>query len=294
MPLFDGIDLLKRLKNGEQFLSDGGIGSLLIDQGITQTATLLANLHYPSKVTEIHRRYIEAGSRIISSNTFGSVVVPFAPNNGGVAVGCPPAMWREAFEAGVNLALYEAEKSKFEMHVMISLSGFDAVQILESLDESLLRKIRAHFILIETCISISEAVRAVEIAHQLNLNLIAVTCHFMPDGRMTDGTPLEELVSILEYSGVKLIGANCGDEPEQFFNLAQTLQAKSNIQIIMQPSAGLPLRDKIGRLTYPVSPRRFADACDSLVQSGVNIVGGCCGTTPAHIEALRNTSFGLY
>lgn len=273
--------LLERLRSGERWLADGGMGSELIRYGVAPEEVLAANVGLPEEVRSIHRRYLAAGARILTSNTFG----------------LRTGDWNRNLRAGLELAFSAARESEEEIACWMSL-----VPALVPVEKETLRFLADHALhwpgalLIETCASLREAVAAAQAARDLPLELRAVTCHFRADGRMPDGTTPEEAARALTEAGADVVGGNCGETPGAFLEVAARMRAVTEAPLLFQPSAGLPTLDAQGHRSYPVSDSEFADVGKSLFAAGANLVGGCCGTTPAHIAALTyalNESPGL-
>lgn len=272
MSLLSGQRLMERLKRGDRFVADGGMGSELIRAGIPPQATLEANLRLPNEVLSIHERYVHAGAEILSCNTFGL-------RDG--------SAWPEEIQTGAALALKAAVAADRELAVWASLPGSIVASELQTLrscweDASL----RPDVLLIETCISLNEAVSGARAARILPFDVVAVSAHFRADGRMPDGSLPTHLARALQAEGVDIIGANCGENPESFIEIAQQMRSATSVPILIQPSAGLPQQASSGAWHYALEPSTFANIALRLFTAGANIIGGCCGTTPAHIAAL--------
>jgi 5-methyltetrahydrofolate--homocysteine methyltransferase len=283
--------LKERLRAGERFLADGGIGTELIRRGIAPGAILRANLESPEVVREVHRHYLTAGAQILTANTFG------------VGEG---AAWGRCARAGWELAVEAAQESEAEVFVWLSIMPGDLPRETETLRALVAdAAYRPDALLLETNTSLIGARKAVEAARMLRPELLAVTCHFRADGRMPDGTSPETAACALTAAGAHVVGGNCGDTPEAFVAVAERMRAvtrlvRVNLQragyavvagdtpLLFQPNAGLPMRAAEGDGTYPVGPEAFAEIAARLLDAGANIVGGCCGTTPAHIAAIQN------
>lgn len=272
MPFLRACQLLERLRSGERWLADGGMGSELIRKGVMPEGVLAANVGLSEEVRSIHRRYLAAGARILTSNTFG------------LRTGDD---WSRNLRAGLELAFSAARESDVPVACWMSL-----VPALVPVEVETLRFLAAHALhwpgalLIETCTSLCKAVTAVQAARDLPLELLAVTCHFRADGQMPDGTTPEEAARTLTEAGADMVGGNCGETPGAFVAVAARMRAVTAAPLLFQPSAGLPTQDTQGRWNYPVSEAEFAAVGKELFAAGADIVGGCCGTTPAYIAAL--------
>jgi 5-methyltetrahydrofolate--homocysteine methyltransferase len=265
--------LLKRVREGERLIADGGMGSELIRKGVPPEDTLRANLHHSEVVREIHRSYLAAGADILTANTFGLREAD---------------VWADAICAGAAMAVQEADLDPHDVGIWLSFPGSVLPREMETLH--LLKSEALYWsraILIETCVSLPQAIEAVLAAKLLEPELLAVTCHFRADGLLPDGTTPEASAQALVQAGADIVGGNCGDTPETFIEIAARMRQVTDAPLLFQPNAGLPTPTPGGEWVYPVGPDLFAEIADCLFQAGVNIVGGCCGTTPQHIQALH-------
>ena len=272
MALRTGRELVQALRRGQRMPADGAIGSELLKWGIAPGDTVEANLSHTELVRGLHRSSIAAGAEIITTNTFG---------NSGSA----------AFTAGIELAEAEAKAAVPAISVFISVYPGELIEKLE-LVSALFRKplSGSRLLLIETAVAIAEAVRATELARRNGADIVAATCHFQPDGLMPDGTSPEAAAKALQAAGASLVGGNCGAVPEAWVEVAQRMRAATDLPLLFQPNAGLPTASG-DRLIYPADPVRFAQNAMRLFDAGVSVVGGCCGTMPAHIAAVCSLLF---
>lgn len=278
MSLLTGGKLLQQLQGGRRLLADGAVGSELISAGVAPDQTVAANLTHPQEVQALHRRASDAGAEILTSNTFG---VPGGSERG----------WEAEFQAGVGLALAGVQEVERPLAVLLSVYPETLLSHSHLVLASFLEPETQDFVLlIETAIDLNAAVAAVELARQAGVTAIAATCHFQETGTMPDGTPPEHAVVALHRAGASIVGANCGVGPEAMLPIAQRMRAATDLPLLFQPNAGLPER-QANRWIYPGTPERFAAAGAHLFALGAAIVGGCCGTTPAHIAALRHLLF---
>ncbi len=269
-------ELIGLLQAGRRMLADGAVGSELIKSGIAPEHTVDANLSYPQKVREMHQSAIAAGAEILTSNTFGL---------------SEQEEWRCAFRAGVELAVSAAYAADGEVSVLLSVFPAELLFLPEIVLEPF-RNVSTQgcLLLIETAIAMKDAIDAVVMARRQGIEQVAVTCHFQPDGRMPDGTSAADAAKALHQAGAAVLGSNCGAVPEEMVTVAEQMRAVTDLPLLFQPNAGLPeLRE--GRMVYPVDPYRFAAVASALFEAGASVVGGCCGTTPAHIAAVRLALF---
>ncbi len=274
MPLASANELMERLRAGERLIADGGMGTELIRYGVAPEDVLQANLGLPDAIRSIHDRYLAAGADILTTNTFGL-------RTGG--------NWASNLRAGLNIGIHALRESEQRGNLWLSL-----VPSVVPPERETLHFVATHaphwsgIVLIETCTSLQEALAATRALRDLpHLELLAVTCHFHADGRMPDATLPETAARELANAGACIVGANCGERPEAFVEIASRMRAVTDAPLLFQPSAGLPSQDGDGHWVYPITELEFAEVGGQLFSAGANIVGGCCGTTPAHIAALR-------
>ena len=273
MPLMSASKFWARIETGLPILSDGAMGSELIGQGIAAEDVFSAALDAEAKVRAIHEAYISSGSDLISSNTFG---LQFTHSR-----------WPAAVKRAIELANETARVSAREIGVWLSLPGNLDIVGWERL-KSLLQQLRdrSNLVLIETCTDIDQARIITRTVLDLKPDVLAVTAHFRADGLMPDGTSPERFAAALQEAGAHIVGGNCGDLPETFTGIVERMKAVVTVPILIQPSAGVPGRDSVGGWSYPVAPTRFALVTTRLMEAGAQIVGGCCGASPAHIAAV--------
>ena len=276
MSFLIGRDLVSRLRGGRRALADSAVGSELIKSGTAPGRTVEANLSHPERVRRLHKLAILSGADAVTSNTFGMSGSP---------------EWAAAFYAGVKIAVAEAHAAEPEIAVMISVYPSE---LLENPDVVLMpwknRETSDCLLLIETAVDLRETVAAVALARQNGVDTVAATCHFQTTGVMPDGSMPKAIVSALQKAGASVLGGNCGSVPEDWVLIAEHMRRATDLPLLFQPNAGLP--QQVGdRSVYSVDPIRFAANAARLYDVGVSMVGGCCGTTPAHIAAIRSLVF---
>ncbi|MBP1736980.1 MAG: 5-methyltetrahydrofolate--homocysteine methyltransferase [Oscillospiraceae bacterium] len=263
---------------------DGAMGTLLQERGLAGgELPELWNLTHPEVIRDIHGRYLEAGCDILKTNTFGAngVKLKNCPEPVEKVVSAAVGLAREAVEAAGHgyVALDIGPTGKL-LKPMGDLAFEDAV-------EGFARAVRAgaegaDLILIETMSDLYETKAAV-LAAKENCGLpIFVTLIFNENGRLLTGGDVFAAAALLEGLGVAAIGLNCGLGPHQMAELFPSLRQAVSVPIVINPNAGLPhLVD--GHTAYAVGPREFAEAMAPFARQGAWVLGGCCGTTPAHL-----------
>jgi 5-methyltetrahydrofolate--homocysteine methyltransferase len=252
-------------------------------------------LSHPDIVGRVHRSYIDAGSQVVETNTFG-----------GNRKRLDSAGLEKSIAAinriGAEIAL-ESARGKILVAGSVGPLGvliepYGDLEEAEALDVygeqvSLLLGAGIEFILVETMISLREAVLALQAASQAGARSVGVTLTFdlTPDGPRTPfGESPAQCVEALEKEGALLIGSNCGRGFDVMRSVAREFKAKSKAPVLIQPNAGLPETSAEG-LVYPEGPLQFAKFVRELSTLGIECIGGCCGTTPAHIASASEVLF---
>ena len=285
--------LLERIKAGEILVADGAMGTMLMERGLNPgQAPESLNLERPGLLTEIAGFYLRAGAEIIQTNTFGGSPLKLAHYH------------LEDKTEEVNQSAVRAVKQAVEGKAYISGSCGPSGRLLkpygdtdpEAVYASFERQMRAliaagvDVICVETMTDINEAVLAVRAAKAVSAETpVMATMTFDPTPRgffTVMGVSIEQAAEELTYAGADIIGSNCSNGMEKMIAIAEEFRKKSKLPIIIQPNAGLPqLMD--GKVVYPETPEVFAEGAGRLLDLGVSIIGGCCGTTPEHIKAMR-------
>ena len=268
----------------EIILLDGGMGTMLQAAGLPiGQLPELWNVTRPEAVTAIHRRYVEAGSRVLYTNTFGA--------NRCKAAGCGRSV-RELVEGGVRCARAAAEGRDVKVALDIGPTG----RLLEPLGDlgfeeacEIFREIvvsgaeaGADLIVVETMSDLNE-MRAAVLAAKENSNLpVWATMTFEATGRSFLGVTVGAMALTLTGLGVDALGFNCSLGPKELLGLVRELREWTALPLILKPNAGLP-DPATGE--YHITPEEFAAELSQAPALGVSILGGCCGTTPEFIRA---------
>jgi len=285
--------LLERLGAGEVLVGDGAWGTLLMTRGLRPgEAPEALNLSHPETLEEIARLYLEAGADLVTTNSFG---------------GSPARLRRYGLEARteeINRAAVEAVRRAVDGRALVSASVGPSGHVLApygdgdpaEIGAGFERQVRAlaaagaDLVCVETMIDLAEAVLAVRAARTVAPALpVMATMTFERTRRgfyTVMGTSVEQAARGLEEAGADVVGSNCGNGSEAMVEIAHELRAHTARPIAIQPNAGLP-EPRGGETVYPETPEFMAEQAKALVREGVAIVGGCCGTTPAHVRALR-------
>jgi homocysteine S-methyltransferase len=268
---------------------DGAMGTRLYSKGVFINRCFDGlNLTQPDLVSDVHLEYLRAGADVIETNTFGANRIKLgsfgladklhAINVQGVRIARHAAR-EQAYVAGAigplgvriepwgRMGVDEAE-AHFREHAQALLDGGVDLFIVETFRD--VNEIRA-------AIQAVRSVCALPIVAQMTIE---------EDGNSLDGTPPEEFAPALAATGADVIGLNCSVGPAPILESIERMAAVTHARLSAQPNAGRP-RDVEGRTLYLSSPEYLASYARRLVQAGVRLVGGCCGTTPDHIRHVK-------
>lgn len=266
---------------------DGGTGSLLQERGLKAGELPETwNLTRPEDIIAVAESYYRAGSDIVNTNTFGANALKYPQDletiiTRGVAH-VQEARRRAGRENDAYVALDLGPTGKL-LQPMGDLSFDDAVALYGEC-AGIGEKAGADLILIETMSDSYETKAAVLGAMENSRLPVCVTMTYDRTGKLlTGGTPAS-ITAMLEGLGVAAVGINCGLGPAQMLPLVKELLQVASVPVIINPNAGLP-RTENGKTVYDVGPEEFAASMREIAGLGVHVLGGCCGTTPAHIRA---------
>jgi len=290
--------LLQRLKEGEVLLGDGAMGTMLIERGLESGhCPERINLDNPGMLEEIAGLYIDAGADIVQTNTFGASALKLADYG------------LDDRTEQINKAAVEAAKKaagRAAGRVYVSGSCGPCAKMLEPYGDAGAEEVQASFerqmsalvhagvdmICIETMMDIQEAAIAVKTARSISREItVAATMTFelTRHGFVTImGTGIEEAAEGLIDAGADIIGSNCGNGIQNMIKIAAGFREITGMPLLIQSNAGLPELNN-GALVYAETPGFMAGKSRMLMDLGVNIIGGCCGTNPEHIKELRKT-----
>lgn len=272
-------------------VADGAMGTMLYARGVPFDQCFeAANLHRPELVREIHLAYLDAGAELLETNTFGANCLKLAVHGMAGQVAALNA-------AGVRLAREAVEQAGRPAWVagsigplgrqMAPLGAATEAEASEVFAEQAGALVGAgvDLIILETFLDLNEMVAAVRAVQRVTDLPIIAQMTFVQDARTLLGHTPEEVVARLEPMGVAVIGANCSVGPHGMLDVLERMAAVSRSPLSAMPNAGLPAYIG-GRFAYMASPGYVAEHAVTLVELGVAIVGGCCGTTPEHTSAM--------
>jgi 5-methyltetrahydrofolate--homocysteine methyltransferase len=271
--------------NSDRFIFfDGAMGTQLQLEVQENILPEQVNLRYPEVLEKIHRKYIDVGVDVLTTNTFGANEFKLDK------VGLTP---EEVIEAGVRCAKNAAGDKRValdvgplgKMFVPMGDMTFDAAYKAFARQMKAGEKAGCHMIIIETMSDLYEMKCAVLAAKENTSLPIICTMTFEESGKTFTGTDPESMVAVLEGLGVDAIGVNCSVGPDKLIHIVEKILKVSSIPVIVQPNAGIPVF-KDEKTTYDITKDQFADAMAKMADMGVAILGGCCGTTPDYISTM--------
>ena len=276
-------------KSGSPVFLDGAMGTQLQARGLKPGETPeLWNLFRPRDILSVHDAYFASGSNIVYANTFGA--------NRAKYHGSAPL--EEVVASGVALAKESARKAGANRFAALDVGptgrllkpagDFEFDHAYDAFAEqiSIGAKAGADLIAIETMGDICELKAAVLAAKENSSLPIIATVALGDDGKLLTGADVDCVAALLEGLRVAALGFNCGFGPDKMLPFVRRLASLVETPIVVKPNAGMP-RLQDGRTVFDVPPEEFAKGVAALVEAGATIIGGCCGTTPDHIAALR-------
>jgi methionine synthase I (cobalamin-dependent) len=280
---------IEEILAGGPVLLDGAWGTELQARGLPPGEVGdLWNLERPERVEAVARAYVEAGSRIILTNTFRANRIALGPAGAARTV--------EVNRAGAEISRRAAEGSA---RVFGSIGPSGKLLVTGEVGPDALREAfreqagalaagGAEGIAIETMSDLTEATLAIEAAVSTGLPVVA--CMSFDSGKRRDRTMMgvspAEAADALTRAGVDVVGANCGTGIDDYIGLCAALAQATDLPIWIKPNAGIPELEG-GDVVYRTTPEEFAARLPAVVQAGARFVGGCCGTGPKFIEAMR-------
>jgi 5-methyltetrahydrofolate--homocysteine methyltransferase len=288
-------NILTRLRRRDVIVGDGALGTMLMQRGLKSgESPETYNLAKPEILEEIASLYLEAGAEIVTTNTFGASPLRLRQFS-----------LSEKMEE-INRNAVEAVRKAVQGNAYISASVGPSAKMLKPFGDaepkevfdslqrqlSVLLAAGVDIICIETVMDLNEASLAIQAAQSLNADIpimCTVTFGKTPQGYFTlMGSSVQDAAVKLEKAGVNIIGSNCGNGAAQMVEIAEEFLQHAHVPVAIQSNAGLPAKTE-GGLVYSETPDFVAAKAAELIDLGVQIIGGCCGTTPEHIRAIRKT-----
>jgi 5-methyltetrahydrofolate--homocysteine methyltransferase len=283
-------NILDKISEGSVLLSDGAWGTMLYNKGLDSTACPeLWNITHSDKVFQIAKSYVDAGADIIETNSFGGSRLKldmYELGDRAKEINLAAAkISREA--AGEDVYVFGSIGPTGKILMMGEVSEEEVYHAFREQAESL-EEGGADALIIETMTALDEATIAIK-ATKENTSL-PIICSFSfektvnGDYRTMMGVSPTDMVTALRDCGVSIVGANCGNGFDGMIEISKEIrEANETVNLMIQANAGIPeLID--GESRFKESPAEMAAKLPSLIELNVNIIGGCCGTTPDHIS----------
>mgnify|MGYP001094637638 CR=1 FL=1 len=284
------MDFLNFIQNRNVVLLDGAIGTELDKRGLMGRGRV--NLDAPDAVLEIQQDYARSGAHAITANTLTMNRIYIETHNVGVSV-------KDVNRAGVEIARKAVGEDGFVLgnvsstgQLLEPYGDYTEPAFCDTFTEQarILADAGADALLIETMIDLSEALCALRACKEATDLPVLVSMAFSTEqnaGRTVMGNSAADCAKQLQDAGADVIGANCGSlDPQQTATVISLLASATSLPLLAQPNAGKP-RLVDDRTLFDMGPEPFAEGIAACLDAGAKIVGGCCGTTPDHIRAVR-------
>lgn len=288
-------EIIQRWKNGEKFflVSDGAMGTTLQKAGLQPgTCPEEWNLSHPDVIREIHKGYFDVGADIVTTNTMNANRISMR------RYGLEDKI-KEMNQEAVKIAKSVCPEGKFvggsigptgEMLEPLGSLTYDEVKAAYKEQIQFMVDADIDIIIIETQMDVNEAKLAVSAAKEINPNLpVFATMTFEKSAfgyHTMMGVSPKDAVENLSAAGADVLGANCGRGLEEMIEIMREFRKLTDMPLLSQANAGLPqIID--GRTCYSETPEQRAEGAKKLLEIGINIIGGCCGTTKEHINEIR-------
>jgi 5-methyltetrahydrofolate--homocysteine methyltransferase len=282
------------LENG-YFLTDGAMGTMLFASGLEHGgAPELWNVEEPERVAAVHKAYIEAGSRLLLTNTFGGSRLRLNLHNlekrvAELNIAAARNLRAAVVDSGVNaLVAGDIGPSGGLLEPLGEMKYEDAVDAFSEQAAALIEG-GVDVIWIETMAALEEVHAAIEGVRRASVEIpIIATMTFDTHGRTMMGVTPEKAINTLSSYGAAAIGGNCGNGPEEIIAVVEKMRKTDPEAILVaKANAGIPELIK-GKPVYRASPETMAAYALKVHEAGARIIGACCGSTPAHIQAIAD------
>ena len=284
------IDFRELLESDHITVFDGAMGTMLYAKGVYINRSYdELNLTSPDLVRAVHEEYVRAGAEVIETNTFTATAHKLAQYGlDGRLREINATAARLAREASGGRAYVAGAVGPLGLRIEpYGPTSFDEAKELFKQQAEALLEGGVDLFLLETFSDISEIRQAIAAVRELSDLPIVAQMTIMLDGNTSFGTTPEVFTARLDEWGADVIGLNCGVGPATVLTAVERMRLATAKKLSAQPNAGLP-RDVQGRQFYMCSPEYMAKYAKRLIQAGVRFIGGCCGTTPAHIKLISD------
>ena len=274
--------------SGIHFL-DGATGSNLMKAGLPKNCcTEQWILEHPQPLQKLQKAYVEAGSQIVYCPSFSANPISLkkhglaektAEMNRALAAISREAVGAHAFVAGDMTTTGQPVDPYGDLE-------YDELKDAYRVQAQALYEGGVDLIVVETMIGLLECQAAVEAIREVCELPVMVTLTLSPDGRCFLDGSAAEAAKMLPGLGADALGVNCSSGPQTLANVVKIFRENCELPVIAKPNAGIPQVQADGTAVYSMTPEEFSDHMRALVDAGAGLIGGCCGTTPAHIAAI--------
>ena len=276
-------------------LADGAMGTMLQTMGLKPGESPDSwAIRNPEAILTVHRAYAAAGAEMLTSCTFGANRIKLShyglANEVAALNHAAVKLARQAGGGKVRVGGNLGPTGKL-IRPLGELS-FEEVFDVYAEQVTALTEAGVDYFILQTMIDIQEMRAALLAAKQYGRVPVVCQMTFEASGRTVTGTDPATAAVTLEALGADMIGANCSLGPDQLLPLIEKMVAATALPVTLRPNAGMPMLQD-GRTVFPLSPEQYAAWVPRIVDAGVTTIGGCCGTTPAHIAAVRDALRGL-
>ena len=282
--------LFREFLQNNKVVLDGGMGTLLQEKGLLAGELPERwSITHPDVIRDIHKSYFLSGSDVVSTNTFGANCLKFDDAELEAIVSASVELVRDAQAVIADRPTFVALDIGPTGRLLKPLGDLDFEDAVEIFAKTVRLGVKygVDLILIET-VNDSYETKAALLAAKENSTLpVLVSNAYGGDGKLMTGATPEAMCALLEGMGADAIGANCSLGPDKLVPVIKRLLSVSSVPVLLKANAGLP-RTENGKTVFDITPEAFASTYTELVKDGLRIVGGCCGTTPEHISALKN------
>lgn len=278
----------KQFTDGKTILMDGATGSNMMRDMPRGYCMERWNLEHKDDLIALQKAYIDAGTRLITAPTFGANRLSLSEYG----------LQDHIREYNIELVGYTKKAAEGSGAIvagdittagkMMGVDGYEYETAFENYSEQIqiLEEAGADLILAETMISFDEVLAAIDACHSVSSLPIICTMSVDSVGSAFYGGNIMELAPDMEAAGALAVGVNCSVAPDQLTSVVSTIASKVTVPVIAKPNAGMPIINDRGIPIYNLSPEKFGAQMKVLNDQGATIIGGCCGTTPAHIRAM--------
>lgn len=287
------VKLKEQLRLGRTLLADGAMGTALQNHGLEAGGCGEEwNLSHPAEVTAVAESYSKAGSDLVYTNTFGANRVRLSRYGLGERIAAVNTSAVEAAGRGAGEGVYVVGSIGPTGELLEPLGSLTEKEAFDAFVEQAQALVDAGVdgIVVETFSALEEVGQAVQAVKQVARDLpLLASMSFESGGRTMMGVAPEDAVRFLKEAGADVVGANCSVGPDTVSDVIQTMhEVDPSVPLLAKANAGIP-EWQGDRSVYPISPEQMGAFAERVSAMGALIVGGCCGTTPAHIAAMAQS-----